>query len=51
MTQFAVFVSTAGLTIACDTLILLIPVRIIWQLRMSRKQKLGLAFVLLVGVL
>ncbi|KAI9792156.1 MAG: hypothetical protein M1816_002696 [Peltula sp. TS41687] len=49
LTQYAVFISTASMTIICDSLVLLIPLRIIWGLKMNPKRKLVLGFVLLIG--
>ncbi len=51
MTTRAAFISTAAMTIVCDSLILLIPIRIIWDLKMNRRRKILLALTLLVGVL
>jgi len=45
------FISTAASTIVCDSIILLIPVRIVWGLKMTRRRKVLLLMVLLVGVL
>lgn len=51
MTQYAVFISTASMTIVCDSLVLLIPLRIIWHLKMTLRRKIALALVLLFGAL
>lgn len=51
MTTRASFISTGAMTITCDSIILLIPVRIIWDLKMNRRRKSLLAGTLLVGVL
>jgi len=51
MTTRAAFISTAAMTITCDSIIMLIPVRIIWDLKMNRRRKILLALTLLVGVL
>ena len=45
------FISTAAMTIVCDALVLLIPLRVIWVLQTDLRRKFILAFVLLFGVL
>jgi hypothetical protein len=51
MTTCASFIFTGAMTITCDSIILLIPVRIIWDLKMKRRRKMLLALTLLIGVL
>lgn len=51
MTQYSVFISTAAMTIICDSLVLMIPLRIIWGLKMNLRRKIALGVVLLIGVL
>ncbi|KAI9755871.1 MAG: hypothetical protein M1815_004532 [Lichina confinis] len=51
LTQYSVFISTAAMTIVCDSLVLLIPLRIIWHLKMTVRRKVALGVVLLLGVL
>lgn len=47
----AVFISTATMTIICDSLILLLPCNIIYTLKASLSRKIALAVVLCFGVL
>ncbi|KAJ5782636.1 hypothetical protein N7457_004410 [Penicillium paradoxum] len=47
----AVFISTSGLTIACDLLILLLPMRIIFSLQAKLAIRIALAVVLCMGIL
>ncbi|OQE44232.1 hypothetical protein PENCOP_c002G07565 [Penicillium coprophilum] len=50
MGSVTVFISTSGLTIACDLLVLLLPLNIIFSLQATLVRKLALALVLCVGV-
>ena len=43
------FIATAGLNIATDTAILILPMPTVWQLRISRSQKVALTGIFLVG--
>ena len=47
----AVFISTGALTIACDSLILILPVKIVMGLQAKTARKLALLLVLCFGVL
>ncbi|PWY74281.1 hypothetical protein BO70DRAFT_354661 [Aspergillus heteromorphus CBS 117.55] len=46
-----VFISTAALTIVCDSIILLLPVKIVFSIRASPARKTALAVVLCFGIL
>ncbi|KAE8148708.1 hypothetical protein BDV25DRAFT_12616 [Aspergillus avenaceus] len=46
----AVFISTAAMTIICDSIILLLPMKIVFSIRASSARKVGLSFVLCFGV-
>jgi hypothetical protein len=46
-----VFISTGALTIACDSLILLLPIKIVMTLQASITRKIALLGILCFGVL
>ncbi|KAJ9656266.1 hypothetical protein H2201_008598 [Coniosporium apollinis] len=50
MGSYTVFLSTASMTIICDTLVLLIPLRILWTLQINLRKKIALGFILLIGL-
>ncbi|KAI0534774.1 hypothetical protein GGR58DRAFT_515861 [Xylaria digitata] len=45
------FVTNASLNLASDILILVLPHRVIWNLKMSRQKKIGVSLVFAVGVI
>ncbi|KAI0968051.1 hypothetical protein F4678DRAFT_232522 [Xylaria arbuscula] len=47
----AFFISNATLNLASDIIILALPQRIIWRLKMSREKKIGVSLVFAVGVI
>ncbi|KAI8626401.1 hypothetical protein F5Y19DRAFT_488236 [Xylariaceae sp. FL1651] len=47
----AFFISNAALNLASDIIILVLPQKIIWSLKMSREKKVGVSLVFAVGVI
>lgn len=47
----ALFVTNAVLNLASDIVILLLPQRVIWRLKLSTKKKIGISVVFAVGVM
>jgi hypothetical protein len=46
-----VYVPAAAVNLASDVIILLLPQKVIWALRMSRKNKIGVSLIFTIGFL